>query len=115
MTEREGGSDVGATATRAVRDGDVWRLYGTKWFTSAVTCDVALALARPEGAASGSRGLALFYVELHGVDLLFASGTAVASEHRPAGLEWIELDRDFLGAALGLRVEPGLVRHLVFQ
>lgn len=68
MTEREGGSDVGATATRAVRDGDVWRLYGTKWFTSAVTCDVALALARPEGAASGSRGLALFYVELHGVD-----------------------------------------------
>jgi len=64
MTEREGGSDVGRTSTVARRDeAGEWRLYGTKWFTSATTADCALALARPEGAADGSRGLGLFLVE----------------------------------------------------
>jgi acyl-CoA dehydrogenase len=65
MTEREGGSDVGRPATVARQDADGrWRLWGTKWFTSATTADCALALARPEGAAAGSRGLGLFLVEL---------------------------------------------------
>src|SRR5262249_12480139 len=31
MTERTGGSDVGQSLTRALRDGDRWRLHGTKW------------------------------------------------------------------------------------
>jgi acyl-CoA dehydrogenase len=65
MTEREGGSDVGRTATVARRDAaGEWRLHGTKWFTSATTADCALALARPDGAKQGSRGLGLFLVEL---------------------------------------------------
>ena len=64
MTERTGGSDVSQTETVARRDGDGWRLYGTKWFTSATTSEMALTLARPEGNADGSRGLALFLVEL---------------------------------------------------
>jgi len=64
MTERAGGSDVGASETVARRDTDCWRLHGTKWFTSAVTGQVALTLARPEGNGSGSRGLALFFVQL---------------------------------------------------
>jgi alkylation response protein AidB-like acyl-CoA dehydrogenase len=63
MTERTGGSDVSRTETVAKRDGDTWRLYGTKWFTSATTSQMALTLARPEGNPEGSRGLALFYVE----------------------------------------------------
>jgi alkylation response protein AidB-like acyl-CoA dehydrogenase len=64
MTEREGGSDVGRTATVARRgEAGEWRLHGTKWFTSATTADCALALARPEGAPEGSRGLGLFLVE----------------------------------------------------
>jgi len=64
MTEREGGSDVGRTATVARRAPDgTWALHGTKWFTSATTADCALALARPDGAGEGSRGLALFLVE----------------------------------------------------
>jgi len=65
MTETTGGSDVGGTATTARdrRDG-TWTLHGTKWFTSATTADVALALARPEGAEEGSRGLSLFLLEL---------------------------------------------------
>ena len=64
MTERTGGSDVGRTETVARRGADgAWRLFGTKWFTSAVTADMALALARPEGNGPGGQGLALFYVE----------------------------------------------------
>ncbi len=65
MTERTGGSDVGGTETvaRAVDGG--FRLSGTKWFTSAVTAQMALALARPEGNGEGGKGLALFYVETH--------------------------------------------------
>ncbi|HYP23338.1 MAG TPA: acyl-CoA dehydrogenase family protein, partial [Actinomycetota bacterium] len=62
MTETTGGSDVGGTETVARRDGDAWRLYGTKWFTSATTSEIALTLARPEGAPEGSKGLVLFRV-----------------------------------------------------
>jgi acyl-CoA dehydrogenase len=64
MTERPGGSDVGLTETTATKDGEVWRLQGVKWFTSAVTADMALTLARPEGNPAGGRGLAMFYVEV---------------------------------------------------
>ena len=65
MTELPGGSDVGRTETVARQDDDgTWRLYGRKWFTSAVSSQMALALARPEGNPEGSKGLALFYVEL---------------------------------------------------
>lgn len=60
MTEKSGGSDVGAIQMRAVRDGDVWRLYGEKWFSSAADADVIMVLARPEGAPAGTKGLALF-------------------------------------------------------
>src|SRR5438552_4407627 len=35
MTEKQGGSDVRANTTRAVRDGEAWRLTGHKWFCSA--------------------------------------------------------------------------------
>ncbi|HET9982028.1 MAG TPA: acyl-CoA dehydrogenase family protein [Longimicrobiales bacterium] len=64
MTELPGGSDVSRTETVARRGDDgVWRLHGRKWFVSAVTAPMALALARPEGNPPGSRGLALFYVE----------------------------------------------------
>jgi acyl-CoA dehydrogenase len=63
MTELEGGSDVGRSSTEARRDGDVWRLHGTKYFTSATTSECALLLARPEGAGSGSKGLGMFYTK----------------------------------------------------
>jgi acyl-CoA dehydrogenase len=60
MTERAGGSDVGAIETTARCEDGVWRLYGDKWFCSHADADVALLLARPEGAPAGTRGLALF-------------------------------------------------------
>ena len=64
MTESSGGSDVGSSLTIARQDGHgVWRLVGKKWFTSAITSQMALTLARPEGNAPGGAGLAMFYVE----------------------------------------------------
>lgn len=69
MTEKEGGSDVGQTSTVArPRGNGTWSLHGTKWFTSATTSQMALALARPEDAVPGSRGLSLFLVELRRPD-----------------------------------------------
>lgn len=64
MTELTGGSDVGLTETQARLDGDQWRLFGRKWFTSATTAQMSLTLARPEGNGAGGKGLALFFVEL---------------------------------------------------
>lgn len=64
MTERTGGSDVSGTSTVARWDGQQFRLYGTKWFTSATTSQMAMTLARIEGHPAGSRGLSMFYLEL---------------------------------------------------
>ncbi len=65
MTELTGGSDVGLSETIAKQDSDTgeFRLYGRKWFTSAIASQIALTLARPEGNPPGGRGLALFYIE----------------------------------------------------
>jgi alkylation response protein AidB-like acyl-CoA dehydrogenase len=71
MTERTGGSDVGTSETVARRDGDGWRLFGDKWFTSAATSPMAMTLARIEDegkSTPGSRGLSLFYLETAGPD-----------------------------------------------
>jgi acyl-CoA dehydrogenase len=61
MTEQGAGSDVGATAVRAERAADgTWRLFGDKWFCSNADADLAMVLARPDGAPAGIRGVALF-------------------------------------------------------
>jgi len=60
MTERAGGSDVGTIETVARHEDGEWRLYGDKWFCSHADADVALLLARPDGAPAGTKGLALF-------------------------------------------------------
>lgn len=61
MTEIRGGSDLGATvATVAKPAGDRWRLTGDKYFASNVGAELAVVAARPNGAPSGVRGLALF-------------------------------------------------------
>ena len=64
-TEQHGGSDVGATTTRAVRSGDRFALHGLKWFTSNANSGRAVATARPEGAPAGSAGLGLYLVPSH--------------------------------------------------
>lgn len=57
MTEKQGGSDVRANATRAEPVGDgAYRLVGHKWFLSAPMCDAFLVLAQAPG------GLTCFFL-----------------------------------------------------
>ena len=65
VTEQHGGSDVGATTTVAVANGDRFALHGLKWFASNANSGLALATARPEGAPPGSAGLGLYLVPSH--------------------------------------------------
>jgi alkylation response protein AidB-like acyl-CoA dehydrogenase len=62
MTEKTGGSDLATLTTTARREGDRWLLNGSKWFCSNVDAGAIATLARPEGAAEGLRGVALFLV-----------------------------------------------------
>lgn len=63
LTERQGGSDVGANEVKAVESETGFRLYGEKYFASnAGMAGVAMVLARREVAPEGSRGLTLFAV-----------------------------------------------------
>ncbi|MEU8118485.1 acyl-CoA dehydrogenase family protein [Spirillospora sp. NPDC049024] len=62
LTERSGGSDLGALEATASRDGDAWRLNGFKWFASNANGSAFVVLAKPEGAVDGVRGIAPFLV-----------------------------------------------------
>src|SRR6266478_2197099 len=56
MTEKQGGTDVRANMTRAVRDGDAYLITGHKWFMSAPMCDAFLVLAQADA------GLTCFFM-----------------------------------------------------
>jgi alkylation response protein AidB-like acyl-CoA dehydrogenase len=67
LTEPQAGSDVGALRTKAVREGDHYRITGQKIFITYGDHDwtdniVHLVLARTAGAPSGTRGISLFIV-----------------------------------------------------
>ncbi|ERN54283.1 acyl-CoA dehydrogenase family protein [Alkalihalophilus marmarensis] len=63
LTERQGGSDVGANEVAAVKNGDHYLISGEKYFASnAGMCGVAMVLARVDGSPSGTKGLSLFAV-----------------------------------------------------
>lgn len=61
LTEIQGGSDVGATETKALKQGDHYVLTGEKWFASNCDAEVAITLARVNDKPS-TRGLGLFLV-----------------------------------------------------
>ena len=54
LTERTGGSDLGALETTAMRNGDAWLLNGFKWFASNCNGEAFVVLAKPEGAPDSS-------------------------------------------------------------
>ena len=66
LTERHGGSDVGANRVEAVPDGEAWRLHGEKWFCSVADADQFVVTARPRGAPDGTRGIGCFLVPREG-------------------------------------------------
>jgi (2S)-methylsuccinyl-CoA dehydrogenase len=64
FTEPNTGSDLGALKTRAVRDGEVYRITGNKtWITHAARADVMTLLARTDPSEPGYRGLSMFLAE----------------------------------------------------
>jgi alkylation response protein AidB-like acyl-CoA dehydrogenase len=62
LTERTGGSDLGALETTATRSGSAWLINGFKWFASNCAGEAFVVLAKPEGAPDSSRGVANFLV-----------------------------------------------------
>jgi alkylation response protein AidB-like acyl-CoA dehydrogenase len=67
LTEPQAGSDVGGLKTRAVPEGDHYRITGQKIFITYGDHDLAdnivhMVLARTPGAPAGSRGISLFLV-----------------------------------------------------
>ena len=64
FTEPNTGSDLGALRTRAVRDGDVYKVTGNKtWITHPVRADVMTLLARTNPDEAGYKGLTMFLAE----------------------------------------------------
>ncbi len=65
MTERTGGSDVSRSMTLAYFEEGEYILRGHKWFTSAITADMAFTLASTEQPEDGKRApLSLFYLPI---------------------------------------------------
>jgi acyl-CoA dehydrogenase len=67
LTEPQAGSDLGLVRTRAIREGDYYRISGQKIFITYGEHDLAenivhLVLARVEGAPEGVRGISMFLV-----------------------------------------------------
>lgn len=64
LTEKAGGSDVGANLVEARPLGSgYYSLHGEKWFCSNVNADVIFALARIDSQIPGTRGLSIFLIE----------------------------------------------------
>jgi acyl-CoA dehydrogenase len=64
LTEKTGGSDVGASITTATHNEDnTYYLNGEKWFCSNANADLIFALARTDENIKGTKGLSIFLVE----------------------------------------------------
>ncbi len=68
MTEKTGGSDVSETETIAEFDGETWRLTGPKWFTSGITEDTAMTLAKIKEGHNIDDKVSLFVLEIYNDD-----------------------------------------------
>jgi len=61
FTEPNTGSDLASLTTRAIRDGDIYRITGQKtWITHAARADLMTVLARTDPKEKGYRGLSMF-------------------------------------------------------
>lgn len=64
VTEADAGSDVAGMRTSAKRDGDGWRINGSKMFiTNGVYGDVVFVAARTNPETTGHQGITMFIVE----------------------------------------------------
>ena len=64
FTEPNTGSDLGSLRTRALRDGDVYKVTGNKtWITHAARTDLMTLLVRTDPSTTGYKGLSMFLAE----------------------------------------------------
>jgi len=64
FTEPNTGSDLASLKTRAVREGDVYKVYGNKtWITHPVRADLMTLLVRTNPKEPGHRGLSMLLAE----------------------------------------------------
>ena len=64
FTEPNTGSDLGALKTRAIKDGDVYKVTGNKtWITHAARADMMTLLVRTDPGSADYRGLSMFLAE----------------------------------------------------
>jgi acyl-CoA dehydrogenase len=92
MTEPEAGSDVRAIRTRAVRDGDGWRINGTKHFIShAEEADFVILLARTGVDDADRATMSIFLVDLDTTGVAVHDGYRNVS-HRGYTNSIIDLD-----------------------
>jgi (2S)-methylsuccinyl-CoA dehydrogenase len=64
FTEPNSGSDLASIKTRAVRQGDVYKVYGNKtWITHPVRADLMTLLVRTNPSEPGHRGLSMLLAE----------------------------------------------------
>ncbi|HYG85073.1 MAG TPA: acyl-CoA dehydrogenase family protein [Azospirillum sp.] len=88
LSEPEAGSDVAATSTTAVPDGDAYVLDGTKtWISNGGIADHYIVFART-GEAPGAKGLSAFVVDADTPGLTIAERIAVTAPHPLATLHF---------------------------
>jgi acyl-CoA dehydrogenase len=102
LTEPDAGSDVGAMQMRATRDGDGWRLRGTKtWISNGGIADFYCVFARSDAASTGARGISAFLVPADAPRLIVAERLDVMAPHPLATLQFDDVpvrDAQRLGA-----------------
>lgn len=88
LSEPDAGSDVAALSTTAIRDGNGWRLDGTKtWISNGGIADQYVVFART-GEAPGARGLSAFIVPATIEGLTIAERIDVIAPHPLATLKF---------------------------
>ena len=64
FTEPNTGSDLASLRTKAVKEGDVWKVHGNKtWITHPVRADIMTLLVRTDPDQPGYRGLSMLIAE----------------------------------------------------
>lgn len=108
LTEERAGGDLGLIDTAAAPDGaGGWRVTGEKSFAANAGADLALVLARPQEAAGGTRGLALFAVPRR-LENGTANAVRVEGLRQAAGLSGLAIGTVRLAEAQGWLVgRPG--------
>jgi len=70
LTEPDSGSDAGSLRTTATRDGDGWRITGTKqWITNGADAGTFVLFARTDRTTAGPRGISAFVLGAEHVEV----------------------------------------------